>query len=120
MKAITFKLKDGTEVTYDKPFIIEDEYFIKTRVTRDGETEGPWAWIHPDDKEKYDGDSSEGETILVVSANHCLAGIPWGAIYPVVTKGDSRPECNMDELMDLESEIVFEETCKEQIDAQEN
>lgn len=106
MSNISLKLKDGTVVSYDKPFIITEEYLIKTRVSRGGNTEGPWAYVHPDDKDIYDADG-HGRTILVVSANDCLAGIPNGAVYPVLLKGEDRPRCDMDEMIDYDSDMVW-------------
>ena len=39
--------------------------------------------------------------------NACLAGIPCGAIVPYRLMGDNRPECDMNELIDLTGRPIF-------------
>lgn len=103
---IEFKLKSGDVLKYDTPFILDESYYIKTRVGRTDNWESPWAYIHPVDKGDYENDIKD-KIILVISANDCLHGIPYGALYPVKSSGNNRPECNMDELIDLTSNVQF-------------
>lgn len=102
-----FKLKNGEVVKYDRPFQIDDKFIRKFNCIRDGDTEGPWMWVHPDDVEAHDKDSTDRKVRLGVAANACLNGIPWGAVFPYVLQGSRRPVCNMNELIDFKSELVF-------------
>jgi hypothetical protein len=104
---ISFTLKNGDVVSYDRDFVLEERQLIKTRVRIDGVGEGPWAWIHPDDREAYDADEA-GRTILVVSANDTLAGISGGMIYPARLMGIHRPECVVEDLIPPHEKFGYE------------
>lgn len=99
--SVTFTLKDGTVITYDRPFKLTKTHLAKFRLVRDGCGEGPWFWLHPDDVADYKANSASDRVRLGVVANDCLAGLPWGCVFPYVMQGEDRPECNMDTLMDL-------------------
>lgn len=101
--AVTFTTKDGKTVTYDKPFKCDDKHLGKFMLIRNGEGEGPWMWIHPDDLADYKADVSDSRVRLGVAANDCLAGLPWGCVFPYIMCGGNRPKCNMDTLMDLKN-----------------
>lgn len=102
--AVTFTTKDGTVISYDTPFKLNKQYLAKVRLVRDGFGEGSWFWLHPDDVADYQADVADSRVRLGVVANDCMAGLLWGCVFPYVMKGESRPECDMDKLMDLQGE----------------
>ena len=114
MAAVAFTLKDGNTVEYEKPFSIADNLIKKFKLVRDGVSEGPWMWIHPDDIEAYDNDVRDDKVRLGVCCSATLAGVPWGAIIPYELKGDQRPVCDMDKLIDLTGKPQM---CKEAFEA---
>lgn len=106
--SISLTLKDGTVVSYSTPFDMKDDkYLVKFSLKRDGESEGPWIRLHPDDKADYDANVRDSKVRLAVMSNDCLAGIPWLALTPYVMTGDGRPACNMNELIDMTSAPQF-------------
>jgi len=121
---IKLKLKNGQEVTYDKPFDMEsDKLLVKFRLVRDGEGEGPWIRLHPDDKEDHDNDvrDPQDKVRLGTMANMCLNGVPVLCITPYRMMGDKRPECDMNELIDLEGSPTFADVeTGEQISAEKH
>jgi hypothetical protein len=119
--AVSFTLRDGTVVSYDTDFNYDDDLLKKLRCVRRGDAEGPWMWIHQDDEHDYEHSVRDrGRVRLGVAANHFLNGIGWGCVFPYVLKGDDRPECDMDMLIDLESKPVFSSKLKEAMEKQEN
>lgn len=102
---IEIKLKDGTVVTYDTPFDMDnDKLLVKFRIVRDGEGEGPWVRLHPDDLADHNNDTRDpaSKVRLAVMSNDCLCGVPWLCLTPYRMMGNERPQCNMDELIDLD------------------
>lgn len=100
---VEFVLKDGNKVRYETPFMIDSDHQAKFTLRRDGESEGPWMWIHPDDIPAYKGDVRDNKVRLGVAANMCLMGVPWGGVFPYVMGGSNRPICDMDALIDLDT-----------------
>jgi hypothetical protein len=99
---VSFTLKGGDVVEYDKPFEIKDELIKKFNLVRGGEREGPWMWIHPDDVADYEADARDTNKVrLGVCCNQTLSGVSWGVVIPYKLQGADRPVCNMDELIDL-------------------
>ena len=107
---ITFKIKDGRTVSYDTPFDMTEDYegVVKFRIVREGQGEGPWVRLHPDDIADHTTHAYDSDNVrLAVMSNDCLCGVPWLAIIPYRMRGHERPECVMEELIDLESAPVF-------------
>ena len=107
MAAVSFTIKGGQVIEYENDFEFTEENLRKFNCIRDGDSEGPWMWIHPDDKKDYDNDIFNNDVRLGVAANQCINGIPWGGIFPYKLKGSGRPICDMDELVDFNGNVVL-------------
>lgn len=98
------ELPDGHKL--DFPLVKEN--FCKFRlIDSEGSAEGPWFWCHPEDKEDYNNNVSDNKMRYGVAANHCLAGLPWGAVFPYTMNGDERPKVYMATIIEWASESTI-------------
>lgn len=95
-----------------KKFELKDSNLRKANVTRDGFTEGLWAYFADEDLKNYDSNDSSGYAIAVC-ANNSLNGIPYLAYFPVEFKGSDRPVCIMENCIDFKSKVIMHDSAKE-------
>lgn len=97
---------------YKTDFILEgklsDPFITKLRLTREGEAEGIWMIIHPEDKADYTNDVRDSDfKRLGILVNASLCGIPWGAYVPYKLNGEDRPMSVFERVMDTEQDPQY-------------
>lgn len=85
-------------VELDQHIAYDERRLGKIRLIRDGDTEGIWALFSEEGKKKYNDDTQDGGTDVVVLCNQSLAGVPWGAYVKVEFRGEDRPVCVCEEV----------------------
>lgn len=85
-----------------------DPFTVKLRLTREGEGEGIWMIIHPEDKAAYDQNVQDSDfQRLGILVNAALCGIPWGAYVPYKFNGRERPLSVFEQVVDTEQDPQF-------------
>ena len=96
----------GTDFILGKD--LSDPFTIKLRLTREGEGEGIWMIMHPDDKEDYTNNVRDSDfQRLGILVNASLCGIPWGAYVPYKLNGEERPLSVFEQVIDMEQSPQF-------------
>lgn len=80
----------------------------KLNLRREGQGEGIWMFIHPEDKADYENDVKDSDfKRLGILINVSLCGIPWGAYVPYKLNGEERPSSIFEQVIDVEQDPQF-------------
>ena len=85
---LTFK---NGNVSIDQHIEYVKENLGKIRLIRNGDAEGIWAMFSPEGKKKYNDDTLNSGSDVVVLCNQSLNGVPWGSYVKIEYRGDQRP-----------------------------
>ena len=98
-------------------FELKEENIRKFNLTdEDGDSERPWFWVDPKDITDYDRDVRDDTIRIGVAANGCLAGLPWGALFPYKLNGSIVPTVNMKDIIKWSNDkVIYHPECLEKI-----
>lgn len=95
---------------YSQDFNLEDDKVLKAKLklTRDGQNEGIWMYVHPEDVTAYESDVHDLDFIrLGILVNQSICGIPWGAYIPYKLAGKDRPVAVFEKVIDVSQPPQF-------------